>query len=103
MEDGFLLFTVDLSVPARLGPVRSLSIDWASGLAYVPGSARFESERGVWILLDPSMSTPLRLEIPRLDRAARIEYLMWWSGGEWANSIGGEWIDPSGRVVPWTP
>jgi hypothetical protein len=103
MEDGFLLFTVDLSVPARLGPVRSLSIDCASGLAYVPGSARFENERGEWVLLDLPASTPLRLEILRLDRAARIEYLMWWSGGEWANSIGGEWIDPSGRVVPWTP
>jgi len=103
MEDGFLLFTVDLSVPARLGPVRSLSIDCASGLAYVPGSARFENERGEWILLDPPVSSPLRFEISRLDRAARIEYLMGWPGGEWANSIGGEWIDPSGRVVPWAP
>ncbi|MCX6094068.1 MAG: hypothetical protein NTY63_04495 [Candidatus Bipolaricaulota bacterium] len=103
MEDGFLLFTIDLSVPARLGPVRSLSIDCALGLVYVPGSARFENERGEWVLLDPPVSTPLRFEISRLDRAARVEYLMWWSGGEWANSIGGEWIDPSGRVVPWIP
>jgi len=96
-----LLFTVDLTVPVRLGPIRSLLIDCPQGLSYVPGSARYENEFGEWVRLAVPRFGPLRFEIPRLDRVARIEYLMWRTDDAWANWIDGEWIDASGRSLPW--
>ncbi len=96
-----LLFTIDLTVPVRLGPIRSLLIDCPQGLSYVPGSARYENEFGEWVRLAVPRFGPLRFEIPRLDRVARIEYLMWRTDDAWANWIDGEWIDASGRSLPW--
>lgn len=98
-EGDLLLFTIDLTVPIRLGPIRALLMDCAEGLSYVPGSARVEDESGEWIWLDVPRFGPVRFELPRLLYVSRIEYLMWRTDGAWVNEIGGEGLDASGRTI----